>query len=214
MPRSPKVPNLPPEPSYDDVIHTSAAIEAEVLAAARPVRRSKRDAVALAVTTFGVGYIPFAPGTFGSTVGVAIYLLFGYAAGSLRTGFATTGYGGEVAAAWIHSFNLVVFLAFCLLGIWAAGRSTVLFKNKDPRQAVVDEVIGQLLVFLFIPFTFSWQLVLAGFVFFRIFDIWKPYPIDSLQNLPAGIGVCADDILAGVYGGVCLAVFYALTISL
>ncbi len=56
--------------------------------------------------------------------------------------------------------------------------------------------------------------ICIGFLLFRLFDIWKPYPIDSLQNLPAGIGVCADDILAGVYGGTCLALLYAVRISL
>ncbi|NJM53917.1 MAG: phosphatidylglycerophosphatase A, partial [Blastocatellia bacterium] len=66
----------------------------------------------------------------------------------------------------------------------------------------------------FIPFTFSWQLILAGFLLFRLFDIWKPYPIDSLQSLPAGIGVCADDILAGVYAGACLSIIYAISLSL
>ena len=74
--------------------------------------------------------------------------------------------------------------------------------------------MGQLIVFLFVPFDISWKLILAGFLLFRLFDIWKPYPIDSLQNLPAGIGVCADDILAGVYGGVCLSLIYAVSLSL
>ena len=85
--------------------------------------------------------------------------------------------------------------------------------HKDPSQAVVDEVMGQLIVFLFVPFDISWKLILAGFLLFRLFDIWKQYPIDSLQNLPAGIGVCADDILAGVYGGICLSLIYAAVIT-
>jgi phosphatidylglycerophosphatase A len=108
---------------------------------------------------------------------------------------------------------LILFLLFCLLGIWAANRATLLFKNKDPQQAVVDEIIGQLITFLFVPFLLSWHFVVAGFLLFRLFDIWKPYPIDSLQNLPAGIGVCADDILAGIYAGTCLALIYALSLS-
>jgi len=56
-------------------------------------------------------------------------------------------------------------------------------------------------------------LVLAGFLLFRLLDIWKPYPIDSLQNLPAGIDGCADDILAGVYAGVILSIIYAISLS-
>jgi phosphatidylglycerophosphatase A len=116
--------------------------------------------------------------------------------------------------AWVHFGNLFAFLLFCLVGIWSASRSTVLFNHKDPSQAVVDEVIGQLLTFLFIPFTYSWKMILTGFLLFRLFDIWKPYPIDSLQDLPAGIGVCADDILAGVYAGLCLSLIHAVSLSL
>ena len=79
---------------------------------------------------------------------------------------------------------------------------------------MVDEVIGQLIVFLFIPFTTSWLLIGAAFLLFRLFDIWKPYPIDSLQALPGGIGVCADDMLAGVYAGVCLSIIHAVVLYL
>ena len=173
-----------------------------------------KDYLALAITTFGVGYLPLAPGTWGSMVGIAIYLFFAWIDVSFSQTFASRGITDVGATAWIHAINLTLFLVFCLAGIWASGRSTGLLGNDDPSEAVVDEVIGQLITFLFIPFTTSWKLILAGFLLFRLFDIWKPYPIDSLQDLPAGIGVCADDILAGVYAGVCLAVIYALSLSL
>lgn len=172
------------------------------------------DFLSLAVTTFGVGYLPLAPGTWGSLVGVAIYLLVFFAETNFRIYFLHRGWSAEQISAWIHAVNIFAFLLFCLLGIWSAGRATRLFQNKDPQQAVVDEVIGQLLVFLFIPFDVHWVYILSGFLLFRLFDIWKPYPIDYLQNLPAGIGVCADDVLAGVYGGTCLALLYAVRISL
>jgi len=74
--------------------------------------------------------------------------------------------------------------------------------------------MGQIVTFLFIPFTTDWRLILAGFVLFRIFDIWKPYPIDDLQNLSGGLGICADDLVAGVYAGICLSVIYAIMLSL
>lgn len=172
------------------------------------------DYLSLAVTTFGVGYLPLAPGTWGSMVGVLIYLLFGQIEAGAGTYFLDRGWKDAQITAWIHAFNLIIFLLFCLLGIWAANRAVGIFQDKDPQKAVVDEVIGQLIVFLFVPFAVSWYFVLAGFLLFRLFDIWKPYPIDSLQNLPAGIGVCADDILAGVYGGICLALIYAVTITI
>jgi phosphatidylglycerophosphatase A len=172
------------------------------------------DYFSLAITTFGVGYLPLAPGTWGSAVGVLIYIIFGYVESLAILNYLPKGFSNEQISAWIHFFNLSVFLLFTLLGIWAAARATELFKDKDPSQAVVDEVIGQLITFLFIPFTTSWKLILAGFLLFRLFDIWKPYPIDYLQGLPAGIGVCADDILAGVYAGVCLSMIYAISLSI
>src|SRR5215203_1347004 len=200
-------------PDYDELIHISATIEQQKLEAEKPQKKTFLDYFSLAVTTFGVGYLPLAPGTWGSMVGVAIYLLFGLLENYVSAGFGTSGWNAAQITAWIHAGNLVLFLLFCLLGIWAASRATTLFKHKDPSQAVVDEVIGQLITFLFIPFDTHWYFVLAGFLLFRLFDIWKPYPIDSLQNLPTGIGVCADDILAGVYAGACLSVIYAVALT-
>jgi phosphatidylglycerophosphatase A len=200
-------------PTLDDLIHTSAAVENEELAKEQVKDKSFLDYFSLAISTFGVGYIPIAPGTFGSAVGVLIYLAAAWIEAIAGIYFLENNWRGEQITAWIHAVNLIAFLLFCLLGIWASSRAVKLFRTKDPQKVVVDEVIGQLIVFLFIPFATSWHFVLAGFLLFRLFDIWKPYPIDSLQNLPAGIGVCADDILAGVYGGACLALIYAVAIS-
>jgi phosphatidylglycerophosphatase A len=154
--------------------------------------------------------------------------LLGYPALVSAEELARVGYWGDLYHASMlpealvpshRVYALLLATRVCLsvmiiIGIWASGRSTELFGNTDPSQAVVDEVIGQLIVFLFVPFGIGWPLILAGFLLFRLFDIWKPYPIDSLQVLPGGIGVCADDILAGVYAGVCLAVIYAVSISI
>lgn len=153
------------------------------------------DYVSLAVTTCGVGYLPLAPGTWGSMVGIGIYLI----AARFVTGNSPL----------MLAVVLVALLLFTFLGIWASNRSVPLLGNTDPSEAVIDEVIGQLIVFLFVPFAISWPLILAGFILFRLFDIWKPYPIDALQILPGGLGICADDILAGIYGGISLAVLYA-----
>lgn len=193
--------------NYDDLIHSSATVESEKLVNEKVGEKTFLDYFSLVITTFGVGYFPIAPGTWGSMVGVVIYVLFVW----IEENFSPKGLTEPQITAWIHAFNAVIFLLFCLIGIWASGRCTKIFKHKDPSQAVVDEVIGQLLTFLFIPFTYSWKLILLGFLLFRLFDIWKPYPIDSLQNLPAGIGVCADDILAGVYAGAILSIIYAFT---
>ena len=199
--------------NYDEMIHMSSAIESEVLALEIIEKKTFLDYFSLAVTTFGVGYLPLAPGTWGSMVGVVIYLAVAWAEANIGINLLEKGWRLEQISAWIHAVNLIIFLLFCLLGIWAANRATKLFKHKDPSQAVVDEVIGQLIVFLFIPFGLHWGFILSGFLLFRLFDIWKPYPIDSLQGLPAGIGICADDILAGIYGGVCLTLIYAIFLS-
>jgi phosphatidylglycerophosphatase A len=169
-----------------------------------------KDYLALGITTVGVGYIPGAPGTYGSLLAVAFYAALSNLFGSYR--YTPSAAPPEFVVAAIHAVILIAFLLFILLGIWAAGRSVELLGNTDPPQAVVDEVIGQLIVFLFIPFTRSWVLIAAGFLLFRLFDIWKPYPIDYLQSLPSGIGVCADDILAGIYAGVVLSVIFAVTL--
>lgn len=201
-------------PTYDELIHISASVERQELAKEALKKKTFLDYFSLAISTFAVGYIPLAPGTFGSAVGVLIYLGLCRLESNFSAYFSLRGWNEAQITAWVHAVNAVLFLLFCLLGIWAASRATKLFRHKDPSQAVVDEVIGQLLVFLFVPFDVSWKYVLAGFLLFRLFDIWKPYPIDSLQNLPAGIGVCADDILAGVYAGAILSLFYAIGLTL
>ncbi len=170
------------------------------------------DYVALGLTTFGVGYLPGAPGTFGSAVGVAIYVLVSEFV-SWFGSITPLGLPFDLAST-IHAIIVLLLLTFCLLGIWASGRSIPLLGSSDPSEAVVDEVMGQLITFLFIPFFMSWPFILAGFLLFRLFDVWKPYPIRQLEALPGGLGICADDVLAGVYAGVCLAIGYAVYLAL
>ena len=169
------------------------------------------DYLSLALTTFGVGYIPLAPGTWGSAVGVLIYLVAVRAVRAFAGSISMHGPFSDLANAAIPAVISVLFLVFCLVGIAASGRSASLFGNADPSEAVVDEVMGQIVVFFFVPFAITWPFVLAGFLLFRLFDIWKPYPIRALEVLPGGLGICADDIVAGVYAGVCLAVIYAVS---
>jgi phosphatidylglycerophosphatase A len=107
----------------------------------------------------------------------------------------------------------ITLIALCLVGIWAADRSASIFGNSDPSQAVIDEVMGQLVTFCFVPFGIGWPFILAGFLLFRLFDIWKPYPARTLEMLPGGLGICADDLVAGVYAGVCLSAGYAIYLS-
>lgn len=198
-----------------------------------PVEKQKPsgivDYVALALTTFGVGYIPGAPGTYGSAVGVVIYVLVTTLERSLATtyfskihpNFSIWSDDSMVHVnAVIWSINVVMLAGFCLIGIWASNRSIPFLGNEDPSEAVVDEVMGQLITFAIVPYMIiSWPFgtvtaIVAGFLLFRLFDIWKPYPVRTLEVLPGGLGVCADDIVAGFYAGICLAVGCAISIAL
>jgi phosphatidylglycerophosphatase A len=170
------------------------------------------DYLSLAVTTCGVGYLPLAPGTWGSLLAVGLYVFLASTFASFR--YSPSTGSPEFIVAAVHAVILIALVGYLLIGVWAADRSIAMLGNTDAPQAVVDEVIGQLIVFLFIPFTSSWFLIACGFFLFRLFDIWKPHPIDRLQDLPGGLGVCADDMLAGVYAGVCLAVIHAVTLYL
>ncbi|MEZ5345247.1 MAG: phosphatidylglycerophosphatase A [Pyrinomonadaceae bacterium] len=175
--------------------------------------RSIADYFALAVSTCGVGYLPIAPGTWGSLVGVGIYLLYAKAANYSKLFLLDSGWVYQQYTAILYAKTGILLAAVCLLGIWASKRAVALFGSKDPQKIVVDEVMGQLIVFAFVPFQISVWLVAAGFVLFRVFDIWKPYPVRNVEGLPDGIGVCADDIVAGIYGGICLSVLYAVSLA-
>jgi phosphatidylglycerophosphatase A len=169
------------------------------------------DYFSLVLTTFGVGYLPLAPGTWGSLLAVGFYAFLSNTFSSYR--YTPSAAPPEAMVATIHAVILVAFAAFIILGIWAATRSIELLGSTDAPQAVVDEVIGQLTVFLFIPFSSSWVLIGVGFLLFRVFDIWKPFPIDKLQNLPGGVGIVADDVAAGIYAGIALSIVHAISLQ-
>jgi phosphatidylglycerophosphatase A len=156
---------------------------------------SIKQKISLALATCGVGYLPLAPGTWGSALAVVGY--FGYQR-LLELGITDQRLWAPLTA--------VLLTAFCVLGIKASKIAADAMGEKDPSKIVVDEVMGQWVTFAFIPFTSDWRLLLSGFLLFRLFDIWKPFPVDATQNMGEGIGICADDIVAGVYAGVLLLV--------
>jgi phosphatidylglycerophosphatase A len=87
-----------------------------------------------------------------------------------------------------------------IVGIWAATRSEKLQQKKDPSIVVIDEVAGQMIALLSGPFWVqTWWSIITAFILFRLFDIWKPYPIRRLEALESGLGIMADDLGAGVY---------------
>lgn len=146
----------------------------------------RRFAILLA-SWFGAGRAPRAPGTLGSLAAVALAWLLHRFAG---------------AEPWVFG---ALAAALFLPGVWAAGETAIALGKKDPNLVVVDEVIGQLLT-LAGASVLNWKSWVAAFVFFRAFDIWKPVPVRQLERLPGGWGIVADDVMAGAYGALVLAV--------
>ena len=95
----------------------------------------------------------------------------------------------------VASSVLLVFAA----GVWASKRTCEISHLEDPSQVVVDEISGQLIALTPLAFGSSIALVILAFILFRLFDIFKPYPIRKLEHLPNGFGVMLDDVLAGVF---------------
>ncbi len=139
----------------------------------------------LLATWFGCGYSPVAPGTAGSAAALAIAIvLHRYA-----------GFGpGEFA---------LLAAAIFLPAVWASGVTARALKSNDPSIVVVDEVIGQW-ISLAGARAFNWKSFLAAFLLFRLFDIWKPPPVRQCEALSGGLGINADDVVAGVYAGLVL----------
>jgi phosphatidylglycerophosphatase A len=139
----------------------------------------------LVATWFGCGYAPKGPGTAGSLAALMIAWLLHQYAGVPAMGFA-----------W-----MAVLLA--IPGIWAANVVAREGGKKDPQVVVVDEVVGQWMT-LAGATGLNWKSWLLALVLFRAFDIWKPPPVRQLERLPGGLGIVADDVMAGVYGALVL----------
>lgn len=167
----------------------------------RPKSRGAVDLLALTIATCGVGYLPIAPGTIGSLVGIGLYLAVWT---GLYSAFeSNAGRGGlnllYVFTPMLAAMLLLIFIV-SIVGVWAATRAEKTTQEKDPSIVVIDEVAGQMIALLSGPFWIhSWWSILSAFVLFRLFDIWKPYPIRRLEALESGLGIMADDLLAGVY---------------
>ena len=184
--------------------------------AARPVL------ALLVATSLGVGYLPLAPGTWGSAVAVA--LVSGTAA-------LTRSESSPLIA--VSEFSLLLALAG--IGLWAS-QSVVSAapSNPDPGYVVIDELSGQTISLVMglalsawtaapsqeTPITkvavalngglLNWKYLVAGFILFRVFDIWKPFPARRAELLPGGLGIMADDWVAGAYAALGLWLIRAL----
>jgi phosphatidylglycerophosphatase A len=143
-----------------------------------------RKLVLFVATGAGSGYAPVAPGTMGSGVGLLLYVPL---ASFMPKGEPVLG----------GALYLLAVGGVAVLGIWASGRAESIFERRDDGRITIDEIAGMLLALAFLPFRLD--VVVAGFLFFRLFDIWKPPPIRAAESLPGGLGVMADDLLAGLY---------------
>ncbi len=153
----------------------------------------------LLTSCFGLGQLPVAPGTWGSLPPAIIFCLF--------CQLGAPGPAISIVMAVLALAGSVICVKFAPAAIAATG-------NTDPGEVVADEFAGQAVTFLPAAFLVTpdttastiLAVTVAGFLFFRLFDIVKPWPIRLLEKLPAGWGILADDILAGVYAGVLLQV--------
>jgi len=160
----------------------------------------------LFTSCFGLGRLPVAPGTWGSLPPAVVF--------GLMCSLNAPPVEITIVMAALILTGSVACVAFAPAAIAATGKN-------DPGEVVADELAGQAVTFLVSPFlaigTASmkqvWITALAGFVLFRIFDISKPWPIRKLEKLPAGWGILADDLLAGVFAWVVLQVFVKLFIG-
>jgi len=135
--------------------------------------------IKLLAAGFGSGLTPFAPGTIGTLVGIPICLVC-------------------LPLTWPLRFLVVVVLS--ALAIFISGRAEMIYQKKDDQRIVIDEIAGFQVAML--PVAVTGLHLCVAFVLFRIFDIWKPFPIRNLQQLPGGWGVVIDDVAAGIYAGV------------
>lgn len=137
---------------------------------------------------FGTGCIPFAPGTFGTLAALPFYL----AMQSLSTGM----------------YLAVTFLAI-LVSIWICDKASHDIGVEDHQGMCLDEVAGFLVAMICAPT--GWQWILTGFLLFRLFDIWKPWPIHVMDaKIKGGVGMILDDVMAGVYACVVMQILWQL----
>jgi phosphatidylglycerophosphatase A len=132
------------------------------------------------------GYSPYAPGTAGTFLGVMLYL-------------------------FLHLFSPFLYLlstaGVFFLAVWASGKAEVIWQERDSPKIVIDEVVGFLITMTFLPCTLT--TVAEGFLFFRTFDIMKPYPMAWIdRRMKGGWAIVLDDAVAGIYANIILQTVY------
>jgi phosphatidylglycerophosphatase A len=143
----------------------------------------------LFVATCGyLGYVPVAPGTFGSALGLAVFF--------------------AVRSAGSVPLEVGVILLVFVVGLWCGTIAEHHFGGIDPGPVVLDEVLGMLITLALLPVSTTGAIV--GFVVFRVLDVVKPWPSAQFERLPGGLGVMADDAMAAIYGNLLMRALIAL----
>lgn len=219
---------------------TEAPEEAASVAPARGSVAERKPRFALFIATAcGLGYIPKAPGTFGSLAGLALPILPLWALLAILIGPRDLWHliVGDAYWSWAWDasrlpsrvdpllfFQCVIAVVVAAIGVWAASRAAKFWQTQDPQRVVIDEVSGQhlallvgcgvpiwwrlaspqipSLMFIRTDLALNWKYLLLGFILFRVFDIWKPFPARQAESLPGGWGIMADDWIAGIYAGI------------
>ncbi len=139
--------------------------------------------VAVFIASFGyVGFFPIAPGTAGSLAALALFAFIRWIG--------------------VPAIELSAIVAVFAIGVWAAQGTEVALARKDPGVVVIDEVLGMLITLALLPLSLTG--VALGFLLFRVLDVFKPYPAARLEHLHGGLGIMADDAVAGLYAHLAL----------
>jgi phosphatidylglycerophosphatase A len=154
-----------------------------------PRRDTKRLSIILKnIATLGfIGYLPGAPGTFGSLCACVVFILISPSI----------------------PFHIIFLSACIIIGCISAHYAEQILQVKDSQHIVVDEFCGYFLAVLLVPFSVTYAVI--AFFFFRLFDILKPFPIRSAEiSLPGGIGIVADDLIAGLYTNIVMQLIHII----
>jgi phosphatidylglycerophosphatase A len=181
-------------------------------ASGEPAEKRKPRLALFIATAGGLGYFKPGPGTWGSLGGLALGVALTWL--GIRHSLAIVSMERDVSL-WTVGvfpayFEAGVAILVAAVGVWASGKAARFIGQKDPSIIVIDEVSGQFLT-SFLPFTLvNWKYLLLGFILFRVFDIWKPFPVRQAEKLPGGWGIMADDWVAAIYAAAGLWVARAL----
>jgi phosphatidylglycerophosphatase A len=155
-------------------------------------------------TACGLGYLKPGPGTWGSLAGVAISVLLMW-----NVARKSVPDFGTKATVWTYSgtpiyLDYIIVVLVAVVGVYVAGKVERHWGKTDPQFVVIDEASGQLIALSFPFIVLNWKSWLLGFILFRVFDIWKPFPARRAESLHGGWGIMADDWVAGIYAGLVL----------